>query len=239
MSARDRIFARIRAAQRKAPQADAEEAAALRAYLAEHPPGPRPHVAGDLRALFRARALALSSTIGEVDRLGDVPRAAGEYLRGSKLPLSAACWPQLAALEWSSAGISVRAGAARASDLVGITGAFCGIAETGTLLLTSGRNTPATVSLLPETHIAILDARRIVADMEEAWRRLRAETAGMPRAIHFVSGPSRTADIEQTVTLGAHGPYRVHIILVHATGAEASTRDALSAGTFDGDAVHP
>ena len=84
-----------------------------------------------------------------------------------------------------------------------------------------------------------LDARRIVADMEEAWQRLRAETAGMPRAINFVSGPSRTADIEQTVTLGAHGPYRVHIILVHATGAEASTCDALSAGTFDGDAVHP
>jgi len=80
----------------------------------------------------------------------------------------------------------------------------------------SGPDTPSTVSLLPETHVAILDARRIVAHMEDAWAHVRAEFGQLPRAINFVSGPSRTADIDQTIVLGAHGPYRVHIVLVHA-----------------------
>ncbi len=103
---------------------------------------------------------------------------------------------------------------AERSDPVGITGAFLGIAETGTLMLLSGPTTPATVSLLPETHVAVIENGRIVATLEQAWDRLRAARATMPRAVNFISGPSRTADIEQTVTLGAHGPYRVLIVVV-------------------------
>jgi len=218
VSARERILARIRAAQRKPPDADAAEHAAVRAHLAAHAPGPRPQVGGDPPALFCARARALASTIADVARIEDVPRAVGEYLRGGGLPRAAACWPQFAGLDWAAAGIEVNSGAAGADDLVGVTGAYCAIAETGTLMLVSGPNTSATVSLLPETHIAVIAAPRIVADMEEAWRLLRAESQAMPRAVNFVSGPSRTADIEQTVTLGAHGPYRVHIIVIGAAG---------------------
>jgi L-lactate dehydrogenase complex protein LldG len=59
-------------------------------------------------------------------------------------------------------------------------------------------------------------AARIVRGMEDAWQLLRDEVGRMPRAVNFVSGPSRTADIEQTLVLGAHGPYRVHIVLVRA-----------------------
>jgi L-lactate dehydrogenase complex protein LldG len=51
--------------------------------------------------------------------------------------------------------------------------------------------------------------------MEDAWALLKREHGALPRAVNFVSGPSRTADIEQTVTLGAHGPYRVLIILLN------------------------
>jgi L-lactate dehydrogenase complex protein LldG len=97
---------------------------------------------------------------------------------------------------------------------VGITGTFCAIAETGTLMLLSSPQTPATVSLLPETHVAIVTADKIVATMEDAWARLRTHTGFMPRAVNFISGPSRTADVEQTVTLGAHGPRNVLIVLV-------------------------
>jgi L-lactate dehydrogenase complex protein LldG len=99
---------------------------------------------------------------------------------------------------------------------VGITSAHCAIAETGTLVTLSGPETPPSVSLLPETHIAVLKAGRVVAAMEDAWALIRCEAAGLPRAVNFISGPSRTADIEQTVTMGAHGPYRVHIIVVGA-----------------------
>ena len=99
------------------------------------------------------------------------------------------------------------------TDAVGVTSAFCAIAETGTLMMLGGADTPATTSLLPETHVAIVDPKRIVATMEDAWELMRKEFSQPPRAVNFISGPSRTADIEQTVTLGAHGPYRVLLIL--------------------------
>jgi len=107
------------------------------------------------------------------------------------------------------------------ADPVGVTGCFCALAETGTLVLTSSGETPSSTHLLPETHVAIVPASRIVATMEDAFALMRAERGGvagmMPRAINMVSGPSRTGDIEQTIVLGAHGPYRVHIVVV--TGA--------------------
>ena len=165
-------------------------------------------------ARFREQALRLASTIEEVTSLDGVPAAVARYLRQHGLPLVAVCWPQFAGLPWQGAGVDVEARAARDTDLVGITGAFCAIAETGTLMTLSGAGTPATVSLLPETHVAVVQASRIVPGMEEAWGLARSELGALPRAVNFISGPSRTADIEQTVTLGAHGPYRVHILLV-------------------------
>ena len=115
------------------------------------------------------------------------------------------------------AGISVAVRAAVDADMVGISGCFCAVAETGTLLLCSGAGTPATVSLLPETHIALVPVARLVATMEDAFAMVRAELGDMPRALNFISGPSRTGDIEQTIVLGAHGPCRVHLILIGET----------------------
>ena len=86
--------------------------------------------------------------------------------------------------------------------------------ETGSLVLLSGAETPASGALLPQTHIAIVPASRIVAAHEDAFALMRAERGELPRAVNFVSGPSRTGDIEQTIVLGAHGPYRVHVIIV-------------------------
>jgi L-lactate dehydrogenase complex protein LldG len=204
-SARDTILDRIRATRRGRPGARPPAPAAL------------PVVGDDLVAAFTERARRLAS-----DVLGPVPAAqAGppiaHYLREHALPPRAVCWPALAALDWHGAGIAVEPRAARGDDLVGITGAFCAIAETGTLMLLSGADTPATVSLLPETHVALLPVTRIVARMEGAWALLKREHGALPRAVHFISGPSRTADIEQTVTLGAHGPYRVLIVLLNPT----------------------
>jgi L-lactate dehydrogenase complex protein LldG len=214
VSARDHILARIRAAQGKPAAADAAEREPVRAHLAAHASGPRPRVAGGSGAQFAARALALSSTLDTVSTVGDVPRAVGEFLKRNALPLTGVCWPEFAGLDWAAAGLKMEARAIRDGDFVGITGAFCAIAETGTLMLVSGPHAPAAASLLPETHIALVRPARIVTGMEDAWRLLRAELPVMPRAVNFVSGPSRTADIEQTVTLGAHGPYRVHIVVI-------------------------
>ena len=143
-----------------------------------------------------------------------MPGGIAGTVNAPSLPLTAVCWLEFEGLSWQAAGMEIAARPARDSDLVGITGAFCAIAETGTLMTVTGPRTPATVSLLPETHIAIVPASRIVRGMEEAWQLVRDEIGQPPRATSFISGPSRTADIEQTVTLGAHGPYRVHIVIV-------------------------
>jgi len=213
MTSRDNVLARIRAAQGRSGAPREDERATVRAHLGAHPQSPRPTIDGDLVARFRDRALSLASTWDEVGSDKAVPAAAAAYLRENKLPLRAVCWQIYAGLDWAGSGMQVEARSARGDDLVGISGAFCAIAETGTLMMLSGPSTPAAVSLLPETHIAVVNKARIVRGMEDAWELLRTESGHMPRAVNFISGPSCTADIEQTVTLGAHGPYRVHIIL--------------------------
>jgi L-lactate dehydrogenase complex protein LldG len=130
----------------------------------------------------------------------------------------------LQSLDWAAAGIDIEfrppVREAQADlehgDLVGITGCFCAIAETGSLMLLSGPENVASTALLPETHIAVVPQSRIVANLEDAYALMRAERGELPRATNVISGPSRTGDIEQTIVLGAHGPYRVHVIVVTA-----------------------
>ena len=215
-AARKAILSRIRAAQGRSGDPSDAEREAVRAHIRAHPQGPRPQSGWEPIERFRERVLNLSSTWDEVGSSSEIPAATAAYLRENNLPLRAVCWKEFIALDWAGSGIEVEARNARGDDLVGITGAFCAIAETGTLMMTSGPDTPAAVSLLPETHIAVVSKARIVPGMEDAWGLLRAEFEHMPRAVNFISGPSRTADIEQTVTLGAHGPYRVHIILANS-----------------------
>ena len=213
MNPREKILDRIRMQTgRRAPFHMRMDA--VTEHLKLRPVSARPRIDNDLAARFKRMADQLSMTSTEVASMAQVPAAVAAYLESGRLASTAVCWPQVAQLDWQSAGIAVQARAARESDLVGITGAYCAIAETGTLMTLSGASTPPSVSLLPETHIAVLHASRIVPCMEEAWALLRAEYGTMPRAVNFISGPSRTADIEQTLTFGAHGPYRVHVVLV-------------------------
>ncbi len=220
--ARTSILQRIRARQGRSAEPGEHEQADIDAYIAQHPSGPRPAAPGDLKQQFRAMAERMSSTVDEVATIDDAPAAVARYLAAEQLQLQAVVWPALAHLNWSGAGITAEARAPKrdessGADMVGITGCFCALAETGTLVLLSGPQTIASTHLLPETHIAVVPASRIVAGMEDAFALLRAERpaadAMMPRAINMVSGPSRTGDIEQTIVLGAHGPYRVHIIV--------------------------
>jgi L-lactate dehydrogenase complex protein LldG len=165
---------------------------------------------------FKEQCIRMSSTVDEVASMGDVPNAVARFLSGARLPMRAVAWPEIARLDWSASGVSIEARPARGDDLVGITGTHLALAETGTLMLLSGPETPAAASLLPETHIAVVPQGRIVKAMEEAWALTRQERGELPRAVNFVSGPSRTADIEGQLQLGAHGPYRVHVIVVTA-----------------------
>ncbi|MGE5490957.1 MAG: LutC/YkgG family protein [Actinomycetota bacterium] len=210
MSSRDDILKRVRAGVGKGDFAARRQAA--EALMAARNLGPQPRVGGDLAERFRAKAEPLASTVDRVGSLSEVPAAVARYLGSESGPIVAA--PDMAGVDWRLAGLNVEARGAEDADRIGITGCFCAIAETGTIMLLSGPDTPATVSLLPEIHIAVVPVARIVATMEDAFALLRAEKGVLPRAVNFVSGPSRTGDIEQTIVLGAHGPCRVHLVLV-------------------------
>jgi L-lactate dehydrogenase complex protein LldG len=217
MSSREDILGRVRAHLNRTATNAAAGRADIEAALSAHAPGPRPAVPTEKSALARRlieKSLEQSSSVESVATQAAAPAAIARYLAGLNLPLRAVVAPGLAALDWRAAGIEAAARGAEDADLVGITGCFCAVAETGTLMLCSAPAHPATVSLLPETHIALVPASRIVPAMEEAWALARAELGTLPRAVNFISGPSRTGDIEQTIVLGAHGPYRVHLVLI-------------------------
>ena len=219
--ARDAVLGKVRAALGKTGDR-AQATAEARAYLAGHAQGPRPAMPADLVDRFLRRATDMESTVERIATLAQLPKAVARYVDALDLDPSLAeqkshrgvCWPEFGGLDWSDAGLAIEARPTQGKDSLGITGAFCAVAETGTLVITSGAATPTASMLLPDTHVAVVRPERIVAGMEEAFALIRAELGAMPRAVNFVSGPSRTGDIEQTIVVGAHGPFRVHIIVV-------------------------
>jgi len=220
-ASREAILARVRSALGKDGNRDDARATA-RAYVAARAQGPRPSMPVDLIDRFLVRAADMQSTVERLSSLAQLPAAVARYLDALDLPPALAaqksrrgvCWPELAGLDWAGAGLEIAPHPTRGDDRLGITGSFCAIAETGTLVITTGAATPSATMLLPDTHVAVVRADRIVAAMEDAFALVRAERPGMPRAVNLVSGPSRTGDIEQTIVLGAHGPFRVHIVVV-------------------------
>jgi len=221
---RERILGRVRDALAKSGAArdEAVARANAEAYVAAHAQGPRPRMPNDLVARFMQRATDMESSVARIADRREIPASVARYLDALELAPALAgqrsrqgvCWPELADLDWTGAGLAIEPRPTTGADKVGITGTFCAIAETGTLVLLSGALTPTGTMLLPDTHIAVVSAARIVAGMEEAFALVRSERDPMPRAVNLVSGPSRTGDIEQTIVLGAHGPYRVHILVV-------------------------
>ena len=220
-AAREAVLAKVRAALGKTGDRTGA-AAAARAYIDAHAQGPRPAMPHDLVERFLRRATDTESTVERIATLAQLPQAVARYIDALDLDASLAeqkshrgvCWPEFADLDWPVAGLAIEARPARGGDRLGITGAFCAIAETGTLVITSGAATPTASMLLPDTHVAVVRPERIVAGMEEALALVRAERGAMPRAVNLVSGPSRTGDIEQTIVVGAHGPFRVHIVVL-------------------------
>ena len=170
-------------------------------------------------ALFREQAEAVDATVAEVPRRADVPEAVAAYLRDRNLParIRHGDDARLTRLPWKNAPTVERArGPAQADDAVSLSQAFTAVAETGTLILTSGPDNPTTLNFLPDNHIVVVEAKDIAGAYEDAWDRIREVygSGNMPRAVNMVSGPSRTADVAQTIQLGAHGPRSLHVIIV-------------------------
>jgi L-lactate dehydrogenase complex protein LldG len=219
--ARSQILNTIRRSLKRGELSGAAREATL-ARMAVPPLGPIPMRAQLPPAqrvnLFCQWAETNNATVARVSA-ADVPAEIVAYLARNNLPARAAIAPssQLDGLDWKSQKLlELRRGNAVASDAVAITGAFAGIAETGTLVMASGPEHPVTLNLLPDTHVVVLRESDIVGGYEDIWTRLRARYGknGMPRTVNTITGPSRTGDIEQTIELGAHGPRRMHILVV-------------------------
>lgn len=199
-----------------------EQAAELDRRLAE----PRPNVVpargrigpAAMTNLFVAEAERVNATVERLKTVEAVPCAVAGYLRGANLPLTVRVGtdPVLSSVDWSAEpALQVQTGKAEDADTTSVATAFAGIAETGTLMLLSAPESPTTLHFLPPVHMVLLPVARIVGAYEDAWAKLRAmQTHGrMPRVVNWITGPSRTADIEQTLLLGAHGPRRLHILI--------------------------
>jgi len=168
--------------------------------------------------LFCQWAETLNATVARVGT-AEVPGEVTAYLMRNNLAPNVAMAPSplLEGYDWASQKmLSIRRGRGEGGDQVSVTGAFAGIAETGTVVMASGPDHPVSLNLLPDTHVVVLREADIVAGYEEVWGRLRARYGKnqMPRTVNTITGPSRTGDIEQAMELGAHGPRRMHILVV-------------------------
>jgi L-lactate dehydrogenase complex protein LldG len=175
-------------------------------------------------ALFRTMVEAANGSVEEIADAADVPSAIAALLRRHNLPLAVrrGADPRLAALPWErERALEVSVGPSDGKDLAAVSHAFGAAAESGTLMLVSGPDNPTTLNFLPDTHIVLVDAKDVAGDYETLWRRLREKfgDGGMPRTVNLITGPSRSADIEQTLILGAHGPRRLHVLVVGEASA--------------------
>lgn len=226
MPAKDTILSSIHRALDSQPD-DALRRGAVTERLSKAPAGVVP-ARGRLPraeriALFRERAEAVNATVETVSSHGALPRTVSRYLRERNLPSSIRTGtdPRIGAAGWETEStLEVLHGASEGRDVAGLSHAFCGIAETGTVMLLSGPENPTTLNFLPEYHLVVVEADHVEADLETGWAKLRERhgKGAMRRVVNLVTGPSRSADIEQTLLLGAHGPRALHIIIVDDKG---------------------
>lgn len=226
MGARENILQKIRRAtvDKGVGETNGEDRQSeVAARLADAPKGVIP-ARGQLKTsdridLFEQMATNVSASVKRVASYNDVAAEVTRYLREKNLPASVRMGNNhaLAQVPWDNEKtLEIRRGPSDGTDLAGLSHAFAGIAETGTVALNSGPLDPTTINFLPEHHLVVVRTEDITGDLESVWGMLRTKVGKgkMPRTINLVTGPSRSGDIEQTILLGAHGPRALHLIIV-------------------------
>lgn len=199
MSAHDDILSAIRTARRKGA------------------PVPSPYsapVISNAVTTFAERAQRANAEVRFLDSEAEIPVAVANLLRARNLPAIVHVPPSASALPWKLApGLTLERSAPSGDDAAVAIAPF-GIAETGTLAYPSATDAPASWHFRAGFEIAVLRAEDILPHMEDVIARTRAN--GLPSTLNFVTGPSRTGDIEQTLELGAHGPKALAILIIGA-----------------------
>jgi L-lactate dehydrogenase complex protein LldG len=160
--------------------------------------------------MFRDKVIAALATTETVASVNDVPAKVAQRYPDADIVVSGV----LDNLPWSQVPLQRTALDLTKDGIIAVTDCFAGVAETGTLVLLSDAGRDSRLNFVSQTHIVIVEASSIVGPYEDVWTRLTEANISMPRAVNFITGPSRTADIEQTLELGAHGPGEIHVMIV-------------------------
>jgi L-lactate utilization protein LutC len=183
--------------------------------LAQRPMGPQPERSqgsvDDLLARFQAEAKRVTAEIISVGPVSEIPDAIAKFAAERGISGPWRITPGLRDLPWDQSGHNVLFSPADLTVSLGVSRAIAGIAETGTILMTSGADDSMLLAFVAEIHVITLARSAIVGSLEQAWAKL---STPVPRSAVFATGPSRTADIEMTPEFGAHGP-KVQVIILH------------------------
>lgn len=212
---RDRVLANVRRSLARRGPLPPSVTRALDARLENPTANIKPAVPSDILEQFTRKVEAVNGRVTRVPSLDRVSAVVTEHVESNGLPfeLVVAPDPDLDGIAWSNRFVVERR-AAVGEDRVSVTGAYAGVAETGSVVMLSGPQSPTTLNFLPEDHLMVLSRRRIVSNLEDVWARFRTEFTDMPRTVNLITGPSKTGDVEQTIHEGAHGPRRFHVIVV-------------------------
>ena len=212
---RTRVLTNIRAALKRAGPLPDSVAKSLQGRMNRPRANLKPAIGADITAHFIDKLRSVHARITRVAGIDAVADVVSAHLAEHDLgeALVVAPDPALEGIPWSNR-LSVERRAAAGGDRLTVTSAYAGVAETGSLVLLSGAHSPTTLNFLPDDHVIVVRESQIVTHIEDVWARMRSDKRAMPRTVNFITGPSKTADVEQTIQEGAHGPRRLHVILV-------------------------
>ncbi len=172
----------------------------------------------DVVDLFRTMLVAAKATLDEVKSRDEVPAAVQKYLAANNAEARIKVSPdrRVSSLPWGNVPLlEISSGRSHGLDPTSVTPAVAVVAETGTVILQSSDETPTTLHFLPDQHVVVVSKSQIVGTYEDALARVRrGPDGGLPRTVNFVTGPSRSADIGKILLMGAHGPKKLHVIVV-------------------------
>ncbi len=209
-SARNNILSKVKDAVSGAREGEWQ--AELDRRIVQPPAMIRPALTGSLLESFKQKLALGGGTFEQIDTIDEAPATISRYLQTHGWTTNIRVAPKLKEMAWGET-LQVSFGNTRGEHLASVTPAFCAVAETGSVVLLSSDKSPTTLNFLPDTHIVLITKDQLVSHIEDVWEKLRA-LGEIPRSINFITGPSKTADVEQTLQIGAHGPRELHVVLI-------------------------
>ncbi len=212
-SARDTILTNIRRSLRRDGELNSTLGETLESRLTSHPEHIQPAYEQDPVERLIEKLEQVHTTVDRVSDTSELPSAIKKYIAEKDFPDTLLVSADLAvSVDWPD-DIKVDNRPANKDDTAALSSAYAAVAENGTLVLLSAKATPTSHNFLPDDHIVVVKVSKVFRYLEDVWEELRMGR-GMPRAVNLITGPSKTADVEQTIQYGAHGPRRLHVVLV-------------------------